>query len=135
MNIAIFLEHVCTNAGGDEALLKAANISNTILPLRLRPDCAEDHAVYGQLQKQRGLLVKIRKRKLAGETDFSAEIVASVIGSYRFVGLADFQVAPDAGLQIPKSQVSYRKLPCPLLDFPSAWRGVLYVVDSTVFRR
>lgn len=89
---------------------KAANTSNTVIPLKLRPDCAEDHPIFGVKYAQRGLLVKIRKKKKSGE--MSAKIVARVTGSYKFSGLADFQIAPDAGLQTPKNEVnSYLFLP------------------------
>lgn len=109
----------CHHVGGSEALLKAANVSNTVIPLKLRPDCAEDHPVYGQLQKQRGLLVKVCKKKTGGSTTFSAEIVANVVGSYRFMGLADFQIAPDTGLQTPKTQVLLTKLIYILVEWRS----------------
>ena len=98
-------KHLHRNAGGQEGLLKAASVSNSLLSLKLRPDRIEDHPIFGERCSHRGLLVRVKK----GKQGTSAEVVARVAASYKFNGLADFQMCPDVTLQVPSTQVKLHR--------------------------
>ena len=91
---------VC-ESGGEEGLAKAASASNRVLPLSLRPDCPTKRPIFGERVTHRGLLVRVKRTR----DGTRADVIARVMASYRFAGLADFHLCPDDSMQAKANKV------------------------------
>lgn len=78
---------------GGEAFL-GTSTSGGVVKLNFRPDEPLAHAIYGEKQPYKGLLLRISRPRSSPDSDPKLEILGSVSSVISFQGLSDFQFLP-----------------------------------------
>eukprot|EP00775_Hariotina_reticulata_P013848 gene13848-13969_t len=77
--------------GGPATLNKALQDEASFVKLRYRPEDQHSHPLFGERQKENGLLLRISRPRDQPDADPTITIAARVTASYSFAGLADYQ--------------------------------------------